>query len=167
MKPLFPASPTFKFRFEPLEYRPILVPELIDHTCSDIKGFLDIAGCDALGTTHACLVQLLPVPDQHAAAVFFVLEEGSPQRLLEPGIVELDGQVWRLAILALLAPGCAELCAAGEDPLIRSAFGLLGHRDHLGFHIDCHGPDSSGPFTVFLAEGADCCHGYSPLLALA
>lgn len=45
-KPLFPASPTFQFRFEPLEDRPVRVSEPVDHTCSDIEGFLDIAGGD-------------------------------------------------------------------------------------------------------------------------
>src|SRR3990167_7849915 len=69
---------------------------------------------DTHGDVSAALsVCFRTVPDEDTGAFLRVLEEGGAHRLSEARIIQFDSEEGRFAILGLLVPGGAKLCAAG------------------------------------------------------
>ena len=62
-------------------------------------------GCPACGR--------IARPDQYSFRLRPVWEEGGSYRRGEARVIQLDGKIGRLAVLAVLLPGSADFCSAG------------------------------------------------------
>ena len=95
-------------------------------------------------------------PDQHEAVVALTPHQRGVDRRREGRIVELDREIFAVAILRGLLPGGAELSGAGEDAIVRRLVVVLIGRDELRFDVKRERLDRSGVFllgqlaTVFL-----------------
>src|SRR5690606_5307545 len=103
-------------------------------------------------------------PDEAVALAVLVVEEVGVDRGGEARIVELEAQIVA-ALIGLLGPGGANLCAADEDAVAGGVLaggpGLGDDADALG--LDAEGDDFAGELVVAgLLEGADGRHVSSP-----
>ena len=120
---------------------------------SEEAGSVDVLGSVAVAAR----------PDQDEAVVAIPLHQRGVDRGREARIVELDREIFAIAVPRGLLPGGAELGGAGEDAIVGRLVVILIGRDKLRLDVERERLDRSGeavlgqPSTVLLKRSVGVC----------
>ena len=156
-----------KRRLDPVEQWKIVFGAMAHGESSDAAAFFNVFQVETHGRSDRMLSSPWAVPDHDVGAVGLVFEEGGAHGAGETRIIELNGEIWRIAILAFLTPGGAEFSAACIEPEVRCAVaGFVRVRNKLSFHIGGYGADGAGIGDVLRGEGFNLCQGLVSLIGV-